>query len=79
MSVYQYAGVLIERVFVEFSGRLFLQIVGMPMGMNGAPFLSDLFLFTYELEFLPTLVKNKKTRLFNFTFRKIDDVLSLTI
>ena len=50
------------------------------LGTNCAPLLADLFLFSYESEFLQTLVKNKRikeSRLFNFTFRYIDDVLSL--
>ena len=71
---------LIDNIFVEFGGRLFQQIVGIPMGTNCAPLLADLFLFSYESEFLQTLVKNKKikeARLFNFTFRYIDDVLSI--
>ena len=45
-----------------------------------APLLVDLFLFSNESEFLQTLVKNKRikeARLFNFTFRYIDDVLSI--
>ena len=71
---------LIDNIFVEFGGRLFQQIVGIPMGTNCAPLLADLFLFSYESEFLQTLVKNKRikeARLFNFTFRYIDDVLSI--
>ena len=54
--------------------------VGIPMGTNSSPLLADLFLFSYESTFLQTLVKNKKTKetiSFNFTFRYIDDVLSI--
>ena len=71
---------LIDNIFVEFEGRLFQQIVGIPMRTNYAPLLADLFLFSYESEFLETLVKNKKikeARSFNFTFRYIDNVLSI--
>jgi hypothetical protein len=45
-----------------------------------APPLADLFLYSYESEFLQKLVKDKKiheTRAFNFTYRYIDDVLSI--
>jgi hypothetical protein len=48
--------------------------------MNCAPLLSDLFLCSYESEFLQKLVKDKKiheARAFNFTYRYIDDVLSI--
>ena len=47
---------------------------------NCAPLLADLFLYSYESEFLPKLVKDKKiheARAFNFTYRYIDDVLSI--
>jgi hypothetical protein len=49
------------------------------MGTNCAPLLADLFLYSYESEFLQKLIKDKKiheARAFNFTFRYIDDVLS---
>jgi hypothetical protein len=45
-----------------------------------APLLADLFLHSYESEFLQKLVKDKKiheARAFNFTYRYIDDVLSI--
>ena len=44
------------------------------------PLLADLFLYSYESEFLQTLVIDKKiheARAFNFTYRYIDDVLSI--
>jgi hypothetical protein len=50
------------------------------MGTNCAPLLADLFLYSYEAEFLQKLVKDKKiheARAFNFTYRYIDDVLSI--
>jgi hypothetical protein len=59
---------------------LFEQVVGIPMGTNCAPLLADLFLYSYESEFLQKLVKDKKiheVRTFNFTYRYIDDVLSI--
>jgi hypothetical protein len=50
------------------------------MGTNCAPLLADLFLYSYESEFRQKLVKDKKiheARAFNFTYRYIDDVLSI--
>ena len=50
------------------------------MSTNCAPLLADLFLYSYESEFLQKLVKDKKiheARAFNFTYRYIDDVLSI--
>ena len=43
-------------------------------------FLADLFLYSYESEFLQKLVKDKRileARAFNFTYRYIDDILSI--
>jgi hypothetical protein len=72
---------LIDNIFVSFGGVLFQQVVGIPMGTNCAPLLADLFLYSYESEFLQKLVKDKKiheARAFNFTYRYIDNVLSIT-
>jgi hypothetical protein len=50
------------------------------MGINCAPLLDDLFLYSYEADFIQELLKKnkkKRTRSFNLTFRYIDDILSL--
>lgn len=71
---------LIDNIFVEFGGRIFQQTIGIPMGTNCAPLLADLFLYSYEAEFIQGLMQKGEKKLaqsFNFTFRYIDDVLSL--
>ena len=71
---------LIDNICVSFGGTLCQQVVGIPMGTNCAPLLADLFSCSYESEFLQKLVKDKKiheARYFNFTYRYIDDVLSI--
>ena len=50
------------------------------MGTNCAPLLADLFLHSYEAEFIEGLLQRKEGKLarsFNFSFRYIDDDLSL--
>jgi len=50
------------------------------MGINCDPLHADLFLYSYEADFIQGLpMKNEKklSRSSNFTFRYIDDVLSL--
>ena len=50
------------------------------MGTNCAPLLADIFLYSYEAEFIQSLVSTCRKRLasqFNFTYRYIDDVLSI--
>ena len=71
---------LIDNIYVEYGGLVFQQVIGIPMGTNCAPLLADLFLYSYEAEFIQTLIKSGKRHLaksFNFTYRYIDDVLSL--
>ena len=73
-------GYLIDNIFVEFDGRIFQQTTGIPMGTNCATLLADLFLYSYETEFVQSLPRAGKKHLaqqFNFTYGYIDDVLSL--
>ena len=71
---------LVDNIFVVFAGKVFQQIVGIPMGTNCAPLLADIFLYSYEAEFIQSLLSAGKKQLasqFNFTYRYIDDVLSI--
>ena len=50
------------------------------MGTNCAPLHANLFLYSYEADFIQGLLKKNEKKLarsFNFTFRYIDDVLSI--
>ena len=50
------------------------------MGTNCAPLLADIFLYSYEAEFIQSLLTTGRKQLasrFNFTYRYIDDVLSI--
>ena len=69
---------LVDNIFVVFAGKVFQQIVGIPMGRNCTPPLADIFLYSYEAEFIQTLLSTDRKQLvsrFNFTYRYIDDVL----
>ena len=71
---------LIDNVFVEFGGRIFQQTTGIPMDTNSAPLLTDLFLYSYEAEFVQSLLQAGTKHLaqqFNFTYRYVVDLLSL--
>ena len=53
-------------------------MVGIPMGTNCAPLLTDLFLYSYENEFLDNLIKEGKRKLarkFNLSYRYTDDLI----
>ena len=71
---------LLDNIFVMFGGQIFQQTIGIPMGTDCVPLLADLFLYSYEAEFIQGLLKSGKKKLaqsFNLTYRYIDDVLSL--
>ena len=70
---------LVDNMYVRFGGQLFEQMVGIPMGTNCAPLLADLFLYSYENEFLDKLIKEDKRKLarkFNLSYRYFDDLIS---
>ena len=70
---------LVDNIYVRFGGQLFQQMVGIPMGTNCAPLLADLFLYSYENEFLDKLIKEGKRKLarkFNLSYHYIDDLIS---
>jgi hypothetical protein len=45
-------GKLKSSLFVIFGGRVFQQTVDIPMGKNCATLLADLFLYSYEADFI---------------------------
>ena len=53
---------LVDDIYVRFGGWLFRQIVGIPMGRNCAPLLADLFLYSYENEFLDRVIKLRQAK-----------------
>ena len=69
---------LIDNIFVQFGGRLFRQVIGIPMGTNCAPLLADLFLYSYENEFPDNMIRSGHRRLarsFNLCYRYIDGLI----
>jgi hypothetical protein len=71
---------LIHNIYVLVGGQVFQQSVRISMGTIYAPLLEDLFLYSYELDFIQKLLHEKKKFLavaFISTSRYIDDVLSI--
>ena len=63
---------------VQFEGRIFCQVIGIPMGTNCALLLADLFLYSYENEFVDNMIRSghrRLTRSFNLCYRYIDDLI----
>ena len=56
------------------------QVVGIPMDTNCAPLVADLFLFSYERDFMMSLSDDKEADVidaFNSTSRYLDDILNI--
>ena len=69
---------LFDNIFVQFGGGLFRQVIGTPLGTNCAPLLADLFLYSYENEFLDNIIRyghKRLTRSFNLIYAK--DILMI--
>ena len=68
-----------DNIFIRFSAKLYRQIVVIPMGINCAPLVADLFLVCYERDFMMSLSYHKQADVidaFNITSRYLDDILN---
>ena len=71
---------LLDNNFIRFGTKLYRQVVGIPMGINCAPLVADLFLFCYERDFMMSLFDAKQADVidvFNTTSRYLDDILDI--
>jgi len=70
---------LIDNVYVTCGDSLFRQRVGIPMGTDCAPFLANLFLYSYEHEWMMEKKKSdpKLAQAFSCSTRYIDDLLTI--
>jgi len=71
---------LIDNIFVTFGDKIFRQVIGIPMGTDCAPFLANLFLYSYEYKWIEKqrkLGRKDRLRLFRLCFRYIDDLLTI--
>ena len=79
-NIIQMLEFLVDNFFVVFAGKVFQQTFGIPIGTNSAPLLADIFLYSYEADFIQSVRSTGKKHLasrFNLTYRYIDDVLSI--
>ena len=71
---------LLDNIYIRFGTRLFRQIVGIPMGTNCAPLVTDLFLFCYERDIMMSLSVENQSEIieaFSSTSRYLDDLLNI--
>ena len=63
----------------QIGNRVIIQNIGVPMGIDPAPFWANLYLYKYEFEFLTRLTRGKlpKAKKFHGCYRFIDDLCCL--
>ena len=62
---------LIDNIYVRFGSSVFRQVIGIPMGTNNAPLLADLFLHTFEYDFVVKTMKQDITKLVRVRARNL--------
>ena len=68
-----------DNIFVQCGRHVFQQMAGIPMETTCAPLLTDLFIGSYEADFIADLIQRKEhhlARSFDLSFHYIDNVLS---
>ena len=77
--IYQMIDFLFDNIYIKIDNHLFWQCIGIRIGTNCAPLLANLFLYSYEDEFLRSMKKSneKLAKAFNLTSRYIDDLISV--
>ena len=71
---------LLDNIYIRFGTKLYRQIVGIPMGTNCVPLVADLFLFSYEGDFMTSLSDVRQAEIieaFKSTSRYLDDLLNI--
>ena len=70
---------LVKETYFQVGNLLFHQSIGIPMGIDPAPFWANLHLYVYESDFITRLISSDKRRAMRFRFasRFIDDELNL--
>ena len=71
---------LLDNIYIKFGNKLYKQIVGILMGTNCAPLVTDLFLFCYERDFKTSLFGDNQAdniETFISTPRYLDDLLNI--
>ena len=71
---------IVDNSYIVFHGKVYRQKIGIPMGTNCAPFLANIFLHTYEYDYLTKLVADghiETAKLLANTYRYQDDCVAI--
>ena len=80
-DIFSMIDLVIDHSFFKFGDKVFRQSIGIPMGIDPAPQMANLYLYYiyYEAKFMEMLTKENYSaaKLFNYTRRFIDDLHTL--
>ena len=79
-KVYNVLVYLLDTIFIRFETKLYRQTIGIPMGTTCAPLVADLFLFSYERDFMKSRSRENQAGIieaFNSNSRYLDDLLNI--
>ena len=70
---------IVDNAYFRFGDKVLLQIIGLPMGIDPAPVMANLYLYFYEFQFMEKMRKENYgvAIKFNLTDRFIDDLIAL--
>ena len=71
--------IVVDNSFFRFGDKVYRQCIGIPMGIDPAPQMANLYLYYYESCFMEKLTKEDYSiaKKFNHTSRYIDDLITL--
>ena len=77
--IHRMIDVVVDGSFFKFGNKVFRQRIGIPMGVDPAPQMANLYLHYYEAAYIEKLTKEdyRKAKKFNNTSRFIDDLTTL--
>ena len=78
-SLIEAVSVLIEQCYFTVGNLVFKQDIGIPMGIDPAPFWANLFLYYFESKYVQLLISAGSEKAFKFhaTSRFIDDLIAI--
>ena len=78
-DIFSMIDLVIDNSFFTFGDKVFRQSIGIPMGIDPAPQMANLYLYYYEAKFMEMLTKENYSaaKKFNYTRRFIDDLHTL--
>jgi len=78
-EIHELVRFVVMNTFIKNGSKIRRQVRGIPMGTNCAPLLANLYLYSYESDWIQKMSTTnlQQARGFHLSFRYIDDLLSL--